>query len=139
MGIKSRVLVFGYFGKKSNLLEGQSVKTRNMSRILKEMGCDVNEFDTESFRYDKLAIINMVRQLKKCDKVCLLPGYNNLKFIFPILYTFSLIFKYKIYLITIGGRLHIYLKSLPIHRWMMRRIECIFNETHKLGTYLVDP
>lgn len=49
------VLVFGYFGKKSNIQEGQSVKTRNMSRLFKEMGCNVEEFDTESFRYDKLA------------------------------------------------------------------------------------
>ncbi len=38
---KTKVLVFGYFGKKSHVQEGQSVKTRNMSRLFKEMGCNV--------------------------------------------------------------------------------------------------
>lgn len=138
MSKKTKVLVFGYFGKKSQIQEGQSVKTRNMSRIFKEMGCDVEEFDTESFRYDKLAIFKMVRMLFKCDKLCLLPAYNNLKMVFPILYVFSVLFRYDIYLFTIGGRLHLYLKALPIHRWMVRRIKCVFNETHLLGKYLHD-
>lgn len=133
---RTEILVFGYFGNKSHIQEGQSVKTRNMSRLFKEMGCNVEEFDTESFRYDKLAIFKMIRQLYKCEKLCLLPAYNNLKFFFPILFVFSKLFRYDIYLFTIGGRLHIYLKSLPIHRWMMRRIKCVFNETHLLGNYL---
>ena len=38
---KTKVLVFGYFGKQSHVQEGQSVKTRNMSRLFKEMGCSV--------------------------------------------------------------------------------------------------
>ena len=69
MSKKTKVLVFGYFGKKSQIQEGQSVKTRNMSRIFKEMGCDVEEFDTESFRYDKLAIFKMVRMLFKVGSI----------------------------------------------------------------------
>ena len=107
-----------------------------MSRIFMEMGCIVDEFDTESFRYDKLAIIKMIGKLMSCNKLCLLPAYNNLKFIFPMLYVLSILFRYKIYLFTIGGRLHIYLKSLPIHRWMIRKIACVFNETQLLGKRL---
>ena len=134
----TKILVYGYFGKKSHIQEGQSVKTRNISRLFKEMGYNVDEFDTEAFRYDIFSIFRMIWKLIKCDKLCLLPAYNNLKYIFPILYVFSILFRYDIYLFTIGGRLHIYLKSLPIHRWMMRRIKCIFNETHMLGKYLYD-
>lgn len=134
----NRVLVFGYFGNKSHIQEGQTVKTRNMSRIFKEMGCKVDEFDTESFRYDKFAIFKMIAKLAKCEKLCLLPAYNNLKIVFPVLYVCSKLFRYDIYLFTIGGRLHIHLNSLPVHRWMMRRIKCIFNETHMLGNYLHD-
>lgn len=131
-----KVLVLGYFGKQSNIQEGQSVKTRNVSRILKEIGCDVVEFDTESFRYDKLAILNLLRMLASSRKVCVLPAYNNLKWLLPVIYLFSVLFRYKIYLFTIGGRLHIYLKTLPLHRYMLRRIERIFNETHLLGSKL---
>lgn len=107
-----------------------------MSRLFKEIGCEVDEFDTESFRYDKLAIFKMILQLSKCEKLCLLPAFNNLKYIFPFLFVLSVLFRYDIYLFTIGGSLHNYLKSLPLHRWMARRIKCIFNETHLLGTLL---
>lgn len=134
----ARILIYGYFGKKSHIQEGQSVKTRNVSRLFEEMGCEVDEFDTEAFRYDRLSFFKMIGKLIKCKKLCLLPAYNNLKYLFPILYVFSILFRYDIYLFTIGGRLHIYLKSLPIHRWMLRRIKCIFNETHMLGNYLHD-
>lgn len=133
---KKRILVFGYFGKISRIQEGQSVKTRNISRLLKEMGCSVDEFDTESFRHDKFAVFKMISKLSKCDQLCLLPAYNNLKYLFPILSFFSVIFRYDLYLFTIGGRLHIYLKSLPVHRWMLSKIKCIFNETHMLGNSL---
>ena len=100
------------------------------------MSCTVDEFDTESFRYDKFAVFKMIRKLAKCEKLCLLPAYNNLKYIYPILSFLSVIFRYDLYLFTIGGRLHIYLKSLPVHRWMLRKTKCIFNETHMLGNYL---
>lgn len=133
---KCNVLVFGYFGKVSKIQEGQSVKTRNISRVLKELGQNVSEFDTESFRHDKLAFLKMFISMAKCDKLCLLPAYNNLKWIVPILFVFSYIFRFKLYYFTIGGRLHIYLQNLPLHRWMLRRIECIFNETHLLGKNL---
>lgn len=76
---REKVLVFGYFGKRSHIMEGQSVKTRNMSRLLRDMGCDVSEFDTESFRYDPLSVAKMLVRLMRCDKVCVLPAHNNLK------------------------------------------------------------
>ncbi|MDY5685799.1 MAG: glycosyltransferase family 4 protein [Prevotella sp.] len=135
---REKVLVFGYFGKRSHIMEGQSVKTRNMSRLLRDMGCDVSEFDTESFRYDPLSVAKMLVRLMRCDKVCVLPAHNNLKWIVPLIYILSLVFRYKIYLFTIGGRLHIYLRSMPFHRFFLGRIARIFNETRLLGDNLRD-
>ncbi len=133
---REKILVLGYFGKRSHIMEGQSVKTRNISRLLKEMGCRVSEFDTESFRYDPLAIAKMFARLACCNKVCVLPAHGNLKWIVPVIYILSLVFRYKVFLFTIGGRLHIYLKSLPFHRFFLGRIGRIFNETHLLGRNL---
>ena len=108
------------------------MKTRNISRLLQEMGCHVSEFDTESFRYDPLAIGKMLVRLACCDKVCVLPAHGNLKWLVPVIYVLSLVFRYKVYLFTIGGRLHIYLKSMPFHRFFLGRIARIFNETRLL-------
>ena len=133
---KENILVFGYFGKRSHIMEGQSVKTRNVSQLLQEMGCLVSEFDTESFRYDPLAIGKMLVRLACCNKVCVLPAHGNLKWLVPVIYVLSLVFRYKVYLFTIGGRLHIYLKSMPFHRFFLGRIARVFNETHLLGRNL---
>ena len=129
---KDNILIIGYFGKRSKILEGQSVKTRNISHLLKEMGNHVSEFDTESFRYDTFAVINLLNLLLRAKRVCILPAFNNLKWIFPFIYILSFVFRYKLYVFTIGGRLHIYLKTLPLHRYMLKHIERIFNETQLL-------
>lgn len=133
---QEKILVFGYFGKHSKKQEGQTVKTRNISKLLNEMGYKVSEFDTESFRYDPLALAKMFNRLACCNKVCVLPAHGNLKWMMPIIYLASFIFRYNIYMFTIGGRLHIYLKSMPFHRFMLRRIARIFNETKQLGDNL---
>lgn len=136
MNYKDNILVLGYTGRKSGIMEGQSVKTRNVVQLFSEIGMNVSEFDTESFRYDYFAIFKLLRSLIKCNKLCLFPAYNNLKYLFPILFVLSKIFRYEIYYFTIGGRLHIYLQSLPVHKWMLKKIKCVFYETHLLGSYL---
>lgn len=133
---RKRVLIIGYFGNRSGILEGQSVKTRNVSRLLKELGCDVIEFDTESVRFNKREVFVLLKNLASVEKVCILPSYNSLKWIVPAVYVLSKVFRYKVYLSTIGGRLHIYLKNMPIHRRIIGRIECVFSETHLLKKYL---
>ena len=55
-----KVLVIGYFGHNKNQLDGQTVKTRDVYRLVNEQtNGDVDYYDTEDFQYSKLSIFKM--------------------------------------------------------------------------------
>ena len=48
-----RILVLGYFGYNTNQLDGQTVKTRDIYRLVEEQaGGKVDYYDTEDFQFN---------------------------------------------------------------------------------------
>lgn len=134
-----KVLVLGYFGYNSGQLDGQTVKTRDVYRLAKEqIRGNVDYYDTEDFQYSKQSIFTMFRKVIKCRTLFYLPAQNNLKYIFPVIYILSKIFRLKIHYFVIGGWLREFLMSLPAHRYMLRKIAGIHVETKRLKTDLED-
>lgn len=128
-----KVLVLGYFGYNSNQLDGQTVKTRDIYRLAKEQASgDVDYFDTEDFQYNRISIVKMFWKIIWCRTLFYLPAHNNLKYIFPFIYIASVLFRVRIHYFVVGGWLREYLVNLPIHRWMLRRIDRIHVETNRL-------
>lgn len=67
-----------------------------------------------------------------CKKLIYLPAHNNLKIFFPIIFILSRLFRVEIYYLVVGGWLREFLKNLPIHRYMLKRIRGIYAETKRL-------
>lgn len=127
------ILVLGYFGYRTNKLDGQTVKTRDVYRLTKEQyGSRVDFFDTEEFKYDKLSVFKMLARVVRCKKLLYLPAYGNLKYIFPVLFCLSSVFRFNIHYVVIGGWLREYIETLPLHRWALARISGIYVETQRL-------
>lgn len=126
-----KYLVLGYFGYRTNQLDGQTVKTRDLFRLLEEnIGKEkVDYFDTQDFRYGISNIFVMFKKIIMCRYLFYLPAHNNLKYIFPVIFVFSKIFRFKIFYFIIGGWLVEYLSTKPLHRWMLKRTTGIFSET----------
>lgn len=131
---KKKILVFGYFGYVTNQLDGQTVKTRDLYRLITEQfkNADVKHFDTQIFQYSKCSIFKMIWLLCQCNRLVYLPAHNNLKYLFPYIFVLSKIFRFKIDYFVVGGWLCSFIKGLPIHRWMLRRINGIHVETKHL-------
>lgn len=131
---KKKILVLGYFGYVTDQLDGQTVKTRDVYRLIREQyGEDsVDYFDTQEFQRSKLSVLTMFGKVCRCNRLVYLPAHNNLKFIFPIIYILSLFFRFSIDYFVVGGWLCEFLKSLPLHRAMLRRIRGIHVETRRL-------
>lgn len=127
--MKKNILVLGYFGDKSNKLDGQTVKTRDLYRLISSKCDNVSYFDTERFQYDKLSVFELLKKLAKCHTLAYLPAHSNLKYIFPVLFLLSLLFRFKILYFIIGGWLVEYLSKKTIHRAMLRKIDSIYSET----------
>lgn len=124
-------LVLGYFGYHTNQLDGQTVKTRDLSKLLKDKLGENNVayFDTQDFQYGKLSIFVLLKKVIDCKSLFYLPAHNNLKYIFPIIFVLSKIFRFEILYFVVGGWLVEYLFTKPMHRWMLKRIKGVFTET----------
>ena len=91
------LLVLGYFGYRTNQLDGQTIKTRDLYKLLeKEKGNNICHFDTQDFQYEKVSVFFLLRRLITCKTLCYLPAHNNLKYIFPVVFLLSKIFRFKI-------------------------------------------
>ena len=127
------ILILGYFGYHTNQLDGQTVKTRDLYHLVdNKMGYSVDYFDTEDFKYNKLSVFKMLWKVISCKNLFYLPAHNNLKYIFPIIFCLSILFRFRINYFVVGGWLSDYIKVLPIHRIMLSRVKGIHVETHKL-------
>lgn len=125
-----KTLVLGYFGYPTNKLDGQTVKTRNVYKILcsKMSNSDINYFDTEDLKYSKKSIWVMLVRLWNCKQLIYLPANNNLKYIFPIIYILSVMRGFEIIYIVIGGWLVDFLKDKWLHRKLLSKIKIICPE-----------
>lgn len=129
----NKILVLGYFGYNNNQLDGQTVKTRDVYKLLKEQDNIIVDFyDTQDFQYHKLSIIKMFWKVIRCNTLFYLPAHNNLKVIFPIIYCLSILFRFKIDYFVVGGWLKDFIEHLPIHKYMLARITGIHVETRRL-------
>ena len=128
------MFVLGYFGYKTNQLDGQTVKTRDIYRLLKEQYPDweIYFFDTQNFKYSKLSVLSMFKKLCQCNTLIYLPANNNLKYIFPVIFILSKICRFNIHYFVVGGWLNGFIKDLPIHKCMLHRIRGIHVETRRL-------
>lgn len=135
--MKKKVLVLGYFGYNTNQLDGQTVKTRDVYKLVSEQtkgGADL--YDTQEFQYNKLSIFKMFWKVARCRTLFYLPAHNNLKYIFPFIFILSVLFRVRIHYFVVGGWLREFLMPLPLHRAMLRRIEGIHVETQRLKNEL---
>jgi glycosyltransferase involved in cell wall biosynthesis len=121
---KDRILVFGFFGFRSNTSDGQDIKTRNLYDLLCEKMPDrITFFDTQSLRFRRFRYIVMLWRILSAGTVIYLPAQNNLKRFFPFL------FGIRIYYFVVGGWLPSYIKGKQKLINRLKRIEHIFTET----------
>ena len=136
---QKQILVFGYFGYVTNQLDGQTIKTRAIYNLLKERSeAKISFADTQEFRSNKKSILLFIRDFLRCNTLVWLPAQNNLKFLFPLIWYASRIFRFEIIYIVIGGWLSTILGSLPFHKRRLKKIKSILVENHTTVKELED-
>lgn len=107
-----RILVLGYFGYETNQLDGQTVKTREVYQLIKDKsGAEVDFYDTEAFKKNKLTIANLLWKILNTHQLIYLPSYNNLKKLFPVIFPILKIKKIELTFVAIGGSLALFLEK----------------------------
>lgn len=133
--MKQSVLVLGHFGYFNDVLNGQTIKTRNIYELLllKTLGeVKVDLYDTQRFKYSKLSFFNMLFKILRCNKLVYLPAENNLKYLFPIIYCLCWLKRSEIIYFVVGGWLAEFLKHQKIHVMLLSNIQAILTESNSL-------
>lgn len=128
-----KITVVGFFGYFTNQLDGQTVKTRDVYKLIrKKSEEDVDFFDTQSFKESKLNILSFLKKIIQANVIIYLPAQSNLKYIFPFIFIITKLLRIKLNYLVVGGWLYGFLKNKPIHRYMLARISGIYTETENL-------
>lgn len=131
------LLVLGYFGFRTNQLDGQTVKTRSLLTLISEKTGTCDYFDTQDLRFSRISIFKMLISVVRANCILYLPAHNNLRFFFPILWLITRLFGIRLYYVVVGGWLPQFLAQRPLHRKLLRRIDYIFCETEAMRQALL--
>lgn len=134
MNNQKGISVIGHFGEGLNLLNGQTVKTKIITKeIEKAFGEDkVYKVDTHGgAKAVPHLLVNLWRSIRKSKDVVIFLSDNGLRFIVPILKLFNglvgggRLFHY----VVIGGYIQDYLPSHPTVSRILRKYDGIYVET----------
>ena len=131
------ILIIGYFGYRTNQLDGQTIKTREIAAMLNHRhNGSVTFFDTETLKYRKLEMIKLLWLIIKSKTIVYLPGQNNLQKFFKILYFISSIMSKTIIYIVVGGWLADFIADKQGIARRLKNIKAILVETNALKNNL---
>ena len=127
--MRKNIYVLGAFAFQTPYYDGQTIKTRNLLDLLMNNGVDVDFFDTQSLKSNKLSAFRMLWKVISCKILYYLPAQNNLTYLFPILFWLSKLFNTKIHYFVVGGWLVEFLEDKPKHRKKLASIAGVHCET----------
>ena len=131
-----KAVVLGHFGEGTKLLNGQTVKTKNITEKLQEkFGQDqVLKIDTHGGWKTLLkAPFQVFYSLKNSTNVLIFPAQNGLRIYAPLLSFQRLFFKKrKIHYVVIGGWLPEFLKKRKMLARQLKHFDCIYVETNTM-------
>ena len=134
-----KIAIIGHFGFGGNYLDGQTIKTKIITKeLVRQFGDEqVLKIDTHGGKkiLPKL-FFQTISALRKTKNVVMLPAHNGIKFFTPILTIFNKIFKRKLFYIVIGGWLPEYLKDKKGLEKRLKKFDGIFVETNTMKTAL---
>jgi len=127
-----RVCVIGHFGFGENLLNGQTVKTKIITKELeKQLGKNqVGTIDSRGGFQNMIKLFWQVGQaMKRFDNVIMLPAHNGVRFFSPLLVFWKKLYRSKIHYAVIGGWLASFAQKHKLLCTILKKFDNIFVET----------
>lgn len=135
--MQNNVLVLGYFGYETNQIDGQTIKTREIYKLIyANSSLSISFFDTQLFQKSKLNIFKCIYEILIAKQIVYLPGQKNLKYIFPFVFILCKVLNKQIIYAVVGGWLAEFLCKSILHRFLLRRIKIILVESEELNKRL---
>ena len=129
------VCVIGHFGGDKVFLDGQTVKTKMLTKALQEeLGRSaVNTVDTYGGKKALLrCMFQAIAALKNHRNVVILPAHNGIRFFVPMLTFGNLFFHRRLHYAVVGGWLPQFLQKHSWLKGMLKKFHGIYVETNRM-------
>lgn len=136
--MKKNILIIGYFGYSDNQLDGQTIKTRDVRRLLElKMGSGrFKYFDTQSLSRDKFNYFKLLFFLLWSQQLLYLPGKSNLSGLSRLIALLIFFKGLEVYYLVVGGWLSKYLEEKPRLLPLLKKFKYIGVESNTLKSNL---
>ncbi|WP_298881482.1 glycosyltransferase family 4 protein [uncultured Phascolarctobacterium sp.] len=134
-----KIGVCGHFGGGKNFLDGQTVKTKIVTKELqREFGNnEVKKVDTYGGKKRLFSIItNLIGLVISCKNVIIFPAQNSLMLFAPILAFINRFYHRKLHYVVIGGWLPEFVAKRKFLRKALMKFDCIYVETNTMKNKL---
>ena len=132
VGVMKKIGVLGHFGFGKTLLNGQTIKTKNVTQALEEVfgESQVIKRDTHGGVSSLFLVpFQIIELLNKCENIIIFPAQNGVRVIVPLLVLFNTFFQRKLHYVVIGGWLPSLCKSSSILIKLLNQLDVIYVET----------
>lgn len=134
-----KIGICGHFGGNKNFLDGQTVKTKIITKELqKEFGDnEVKKVDTYGGKKRLFSIIiNLIGLVISCKNVIIFPAQNSLILFAPILAFINRFYHRKLHYVVIGGWLPEFVSTRKRLQRALRKFDIIYVETNTMKNKL---
>lgn len=132
---KKRVGIVGHYGFGKNILNGQTVKTKIITKELeKQLGKDeVLKIDTHGGKKKMLKLLfQLPATMKNVKNIIMMPAQNGIRFFAPLLVLFNSFFYIKLHYVVIGGWLPEFLEHKKRLQNSLKKFDGIYVETNTM-------
>lgn len=134
-----KVCVIGHLAYGKNYLDGQTVKTKIVTKELKQqLGKDeIMTIDTHGGSKKLLKLLfQLPHVMKKVENIIIMPAHNGIRFFAPLLAFFNNFFHIKLHYVVIGGWLPEFLESRKELQNSLKKFNGIYVETNTMKNNL---
>lgn len=130
-----KVAIIGRIAKDVKLYDGQTVKTREIYKVVEEIVSQENVYVIDTYQYSKhflSVLFKTVYYTWKSDCVLISVSLKGRRVFFPLLYYLNKIYKRDIYHFLIGGRLASNIQKYPQLKKYVSSFKCNYVEGKRI-------
>lgn len=126
-----KIGILGHFGAGMMMLNGQTVKTKNLVKCLeKYSNIEVVKVDSYGWKKNPLRLMRKIRCVfRSCDAIIMLPAQNGVKIFSPVLLFFKKVYHKKVFYDVIGGWLPDFLRKKRFLSIVLKNFNGVWVET----------
>lgn len=129
-----RIGIIGHFGGDKNFTDGQTVKTKEIEKVLRnDFSKTINKFDTYKNSRNIFKLFFGIKKIvKNSDVIILIVSSRGYKIILPLLIFFNMFYKKEIFDFVIGGSRYKIFEKNNFLKSLAKKCKRIYVETQSL-------